>query len=99
MLALAYGSLMLLKRTGMGGAAAGGKNSGSSAAGLKVVSSLVLAPNRTVHVIRVPGGKNLLVAATPNQVNLIAELGELDLEQASSGDASFLDILASKLNR
>jgi flagellar biogenesis protein FliO len=94
-LALAYGSLVLLKRTGMGGAAvvkAGGKT-----AGMQVVSSLTLAPNRTVHLLRVPGGKTVLVGATPNQVNLIADLGEIAEDLESDAAGSFFDILKGKI--
>jgi flagellar biogenesis protein FliO len=96
-LGLAYGSLVLLKRAGVGGA--GSSKSGGNAAGLKVVSSLALAPNRSVHVISVPGGKSLLVAATPNQVNLIADLGEVVATQEAAHDTSFLDVLASKIGK
>jgi flagellar biogenesis protein FliO len=97
-LALAYGSLMLLKRLGLGGAANAGGGGPTSA--VRVVHSLVLAPNRTVHVLRIPGGKSLLVGATPTQVNLIADLGELDDEAlASEGGSSFFDVLAGKLGR
>ena len=56
-LGLAYGSLMLLKRAGIGGASAG--RSGGTNQGMRVVSSLALAPNRTVHVIKVAGGRTL----------------------------------------
>ena len=93
-LALAYGSLVLLQRTGLGGATAG-RPSGSPEA-MRVVSSLVLAPNRTVHVLRVPGGRTLLVGATPNAVNLIADLGEL-AETDTPEAASFFDVLKGKL--
>jgi flagellar biogenesis protein FliO len=99
-LALAYGSLALLKRTGFGGAGSvhGG---GLAAGGLRVLSTLALAPNRSVHVVRVPGGKTLLLGATPGQVNLIADLGEVpeaELAAAESGMPSFFfDVLASKL--
>jgi flagellar biosynthetic protein FliO len=93
-LALAYGSLMLLKRAGLGGttAAAGG----GAMQGMKVVSSLALAPNRSVHVIRVPGGRTLLVGATPNAVNLLADLGVL-AEDETPEASSFLDALKGKL--
>jgi flagellar biogenesis protein FliO len=72
-LALAYGSLMLLKKLGYGGAGAGLRG-GSSGADVRVVSTIALAPNRSVHVIAIPGGKTLLVGATPTAVNLLAEL-------------------------
>jgi flagellar biogenesis protein FliO len=73
-LGLAYGSLLLLKKTGMGGAAALIK--GNQLEGMRVVSTLALAPNRSVHVLQVPGGKMLLVGATPNAVSLLAELDQ-----------------------
>jgi flagellar biogenesis protein FliO len=94
-LGLAYVSLHLLKR-----ANAARLSTPTSTAGLHVVSSLSLAPNRSVHVLQVPGGKTLLVGATPNQVNLIADLGEVsasDLVASESG--SFLDILGRKLSQ
>ena len=96
-LALAYGSLMLLKRAGIGGATA--VKLGGKTPGMRVVSSLTLAPNRTVHLLKVPGGKTVLIGATPNQVNLIADLGELtdeDLESDAAG--SFFDILKGKIS-
>jgi flagellar biogenesis protein FliO len=97
-LGLAYGSLALLKRSGMGGASAA--KSGTSAAGMKVVSSLALAPNRTVHVISVPGGKSLLLGATPTQVNLIADLGQVEVETAdAAAGPSLLGSLSHKLGR
>jgi flagellar biogenesis protein FliO len=73
-LGLAYGSLLLLKKVGVGGS--GVRGPGGTGQGMQVVSSLVLAPNRSVHVLKVPGGKTLLVGVTPTQVNLIADLGE-----------------------
>lgn len=72
-LGLAYGSLMLLKKLGYGGAGSAVRATGSSQ-DVRVVSSIALAPNRSVHVIQVPGGKTLLVGATPTAVNLLAEL-------------------------
>jgi flagellar biogenesis protein FliO len=77
-LGLAYGSLLLLKKAGIGGAGGGLRGPDGTRQGLQVVSSLVLAPNRSVHVLKVPGGKTLLVGATPTQVNLISELSEED---------------------
>jgi flagellar biogenesis protein FliO len=93
-LALAYGSMMLLKRAGMGG---GIGRAGSTLQGMRVVSTLALAPNRTVHVLKVPGGKTLLVGATPNAVNLIADLGEL-AEDETPEASSFFDALKSKIS-
>jgi len=94
-LALMYGSLMLLKRTGMGGASIAGKP-GSGLQGMRVVSTLALAPNRTVHVIRVPGGRTLLVGATPNSINLLVDLGVLSEEETPEA-ASFLDVVKARL--
>jgi flagellar biogenesis protein FliO len=95
-LALAYGSMMLLKKLGIGGAGSSATSGGSSHA-LRVVSSIALAPNRSVHAIRVPGGKTLLLGATPNAVNLLADLGELG-EDDSPEAASILDALKGKLH-
>jgi flagellar biogenesis protein FliO len=75
-LGLAYGSLLLLKKVGLGGT--GLRGPGGTVQGMQVVSSLVLAPNRSVHVLKAPGGKTLLVGVTPTQVNLIADLGEVE---------------------
>jgi flagellar biogenesis protein FliO len=94
-LALAYGSLVLLKRARFGGATAA--SPGASPQSLRVVSSLALAPNRSVHAIKVAGGRTLLVGATPNAVNLIADLGEL-AETETPEAASFFDVLKGKLN-
>lgn len=95
-LALAYGSLMLLKKIGIGGASRG-KNDGTLY-GVSVVSSLALAPNRSVHVIRVPGGRTLLVGATPSSVNLIADLGDQTSEEGQMPEASsFIDALKGKI--
>lgn len=93
-LALAYGSLYLLKRFGAGGAATA-RTGGTP--GMRVVSSLALAPNRSVHVLKVPGGKTLVVGATPHQVNLIADLGELGPDDDSPEATSFFDVLKGKL--
>lgn len=93
-LGLAYGSLVLLKRGGFGGATAAG--TGGSPQAMRVVSSLALAPNRTVHVIKVPGGRTLLVGATPNAVNLLADLGEV-AETDTPEAASFFDVLKARL--
>jgi flagellar protein FliO/FliZ len=93
-LALAYGSLMVLKKVGIGGT--GASTAGGSAQSLRVISSLALAPNRSVHLIRVPGGKTLLVGATPNAVNLLADLGEL-ADGETPQAPSFVDALKGKL--
>ncbi len=96
-LALAYLSLLALKRLGVGGAvpAAGALPPGDT---LRLVSSLTLAPNRTLHVVRAPGGKLLLVGSTPSQVNLVADLGERPDLPASAEPASFLQVLSTKLS-
>ena len=72
-LALAYGSLMVLKKFGIGG---GSSVRGGAGPSVRVISSLALAPNRSVHVVEVPGGKTLLIGATPNSVNLLADLSD-----------------------
>jgi flagellar biogenesis protein FliO len=95
-LALAYGSLVLLKRVGLGNAGGAGVKTGGTLQGMRVISTLALAPNRSVHVLKVPGGKTLVVGATPNQVNLIADLGDI-AEEAAPDAASFFDVLKSKI--
>jgi len=94
-LALAYGSLMLLKRAGIGGGGVASR-AGVMGQGVRVVSSLALAPNRSVHVIKVPGGRTLLVGATPNAVNLIADLGEVGEDETPEA-SSFFDVLKGKV--
>jgi flagellar biogenesis protein FliO len=74
-LGLAYASLMLLKRFGVGGMGGSSRGSGDDP-DLRVLTSIALAPNRSVHVIQVPGGKTLLVGATPTSVNLLTELDD-----------------------
>jgi len=96
-LALAYGSLMLLKRFGSGGGL--GIKTGGNAPGVRVVTSLNLGQNRSVHVIKVTGGKTLLVGATPTQVNLIADLGDVSEDDVQVDAASFFDVLSGKLPR
>lgn len=93
-LALAYGSLLALKKFGPGGT---GSIKGGNAGGVRVVSSIALAPNRSVHVLRTPDGKSLLLGATPNQVNLIADLGELSEDALTAQGSSFFDVLSAKL--
>ncbi len=94
--ALAYGSLAALKRLGVGGAvpAAGVLPPGET---LRLVASLTLAPNRTLHVVRAPGAKLLLVGATPGQITLIADLGERPDLAGDEAPASFLQLLTGKL--
>lgn len=95
-LALAYGSLRVLQRMGYGGAVAGGLPAGE---GMRVLATLTLAPNRSVHLLRLPGGRTLLLGATPTRVNLLSDLGQLPHDQAVPEPASFLQILNSKLPR
>jgi flagellar biogenesis protein FliO len=98
-LALAYGSLVVLRRLGIGGAGSAGSHGPStSTEGLRVLSTVALAPNRSIHVVRAPDGKTLLLGATPGQVNLLAELGDVP-EVEAGGSGSFLDILTSKLQQ
>jgi flagellar biogenesis protein FliO len=97
-LALAYGSLMLLKRIGVGGGLPL-KSGATNAPGVRVVTSLSLGQNRSVHVLKVNNGKTLLVGATPTQVNLIADLGELADGEVPTDAASFFDVLSGKLPR
>lgn len=46
--------------------------------GIRVVENTTLGANRTIHLVEV-GSKRLLVASTPNQINLIAELEKEDI--------------------
>jgi flagellar biogenesis protein FliO len=97
-LALAYGSLALLKRASQGGWAPRGGLPTPDA--LRVLTTLTLAPNRTVHVVRAPGGRTLLLGATPSQVNLIADLGDVpEVDPGVQSGGTFLELLASKLPR
>ncbi len=95
-LGLAYGSLLLLRRLGIGGAApAAGALPASDT--LRLLNSLTLAPNRSLHLVRAPGGKLLLVGSTPQQVNLIADLGERPDLLLDEDPVSFLQVLSSKI--
>ena len=49
-----------------------------------------------MHVIKVPGGRTLLVGATPNAVNLIADLGEVGEDETPEA-SSFFDVLKGKV--
>lgn len=80
--ALAYGTIYALKRLNVSAFKR------SSVGGIRVVENTSLGANRSLHVVEV-GGKRLLVASTPNQVNLLTEL-EVDSEQCTvdSGEGS-----------
>jgi flagellar biogenesis protein FliO len=95
-LALVYGSLLVLKRTGVLGASAARMAKSGATDALRVVSSVGLAPNRSVHLIRVPGERALLVGATPQSINLLADLGALP-ETDTPDSASFFEVLKDKL--
>jgi hypothetical protein len=47
-------------------------------------------------VIKVPGGRTLLVGATPNAVNLLADLGDLAADETPDA-GSFFDVLKGKV--
>jgi flagellar biogenesis protein FliO len=94
-LALAYGSLLLLRRLGVGSASAP-RSAPGVVQGMRVIASLTLAPNRSVYAIRVPGGRALVVGATPNAVNLIADLGDISDEDTPEA-SSFFTVLRTKL--
>ncbi|MEA2641376.1 MAG: Flagellar biosynthesis protein FliO [Chloroflexota bacterium] len=66
-LALAYGSLALLKRYTMGDTHRTGHGT------LQVLESVTLAPNRSVYVIRV-GDERLVVGVTPTQLTTLSTL-------------------------
>ncbi|NLC55262.1 MAG: FliO/MopB family protein [Armatimonadetes bacterium] len=86
-LGLAYGSLRLLRRflPGAGSAAPGGE--------MGVRSSFPLAPGRSVHLLDVEG-RRLLIASTPQQITLLAELSARpDAPSAGRGGESFSEQL------
>jgi flagellar biogenesis protein FliO len=66
---------------------------------LRVMSSVALAPNRHVHVISAPDGRSFLLGATPNQVNLIAELGEIPVGTEDLSESPFAGWLRTALKR
>jgi flagellar biosynthetic protein FliO len=68
--ALAYGTIYALKRFNVS------TFKRSNVAGIRVVENTSLGANRSLHVVEI-GGRRLLVASTPNQVNLLTEL-EID---------------------
>ncbi len=80
-LALAYGTIFALKRfTNIrGGTIAGQRN-------IRVVENSMLAANRALHLVEV-GNRKYLVASTPGQISLIAELSEEDLPEVKAEDA------------
>lgn len=84
-LGLAYGSLVLLKKAGVGGAGRLSPGALNAADGMRVVGTVTLAPNRSVHALRVADGRTLLIGATPSSVNLLTELGELDDDDSDGG--------------
>lgn len=78
-LGLAYASIYALKRfTGLKNAIGGGRRR------IKVVENANLGSNRSLHLIEV-GAKTLLVASTPSQISLLAELGADDMPEADAG--------------
>jgi flagellar biosynthetic protein FliO len=77
-LGLAYATILGLKRfTGLKSAG------GSSGRRIKIVENSQLGPNRALHLVEI-GGRRLLVASTPNQVSLIAEI---EAEAPREGEA------------
>ena len=74
-LLLAYGTIYALKRfTGM-------KNGlGQHKQCIRVLENANLAANRSLHLVQV-GVKNFLIASTPSQVNLVAELRPEDMPE------------------
>lgn len=77
-LMLAYCTIWGLKRfTGLRSAVGIGRQR------IRVVENANLAANRSLHLVEI-GSKNYLVASTPNQVSLIAEIEKEDLPEADS---------------
>ncbi len=81
-LLLAYGTIYALKRfTGM-------KNGlGQHKQCIRVLETATLAANRSLHLVQV-GAKNFLIASTPSQVNLVAELRPEDIPEPDAVDLS-----------
>jgi len=68
---------------------------GASRGRIRVVENSTLGANRTLHLIEI-GSKRLLVASTPNQVNLLTELDPGDVTEPAPEQprASFKEQLA-----
>lgn len=81
--ALAYGTIYALKKLNVGAL----KRSESGL--IKVVENATLGANRSLHVVRV-GDKTILVASTPGQINLLAEV-DLPTEELAVGEESAND--------
>lgn len=81
--ALAYGTIYALKKLNLG--ALKRRESGL----IQVVENTTLGTNRSLHVVRV-GDKTLLVASTPGQINLLAEV-DLPIAEAAATDESATD--------
>jgi len=74
-LGLAYGTIFALKRFSSMRAATGG-----SRTTIRVIENSSLGSNKSLHLVEV-GSRKLLVASTPNQVNLVVELGSDDVPE------------------
>jgi flagellar biosynthetic protein FliO len=97
-LGLAYVTILGLKKfSGMRGIMAGpGQHH------IKVLENSSIGPNKSQHLVEI-GSRRLLVASTPNQVNLLAELNESDLSAVdpnppSVPPAGFKEQLSTILN-
>ncbi len=82
-LGLAYATILGLKRfTNMKTGA------GHSGRRIRIVENSQLGPNRALHLVEI-GGRKLLVASTPSQVSLIAEI---EADQASDAGQGSSDL-------
>lgn len=96
-LGLAYATILGLKKfSGMRGIAGPGQHH------IRVLENSSIGPNKSLHLVEI-GSRKLLVASTPNQVNLLAELDESDLPevdpvQPSSSPVGFKEQLSGFLN-
>lgn len=94
-LALAYGTIYGLKKfNGIKG------NLGNSRQRIKVVENTTLGANRALHLVEI-GSKKLLVASTPNHVNLVTELGEEEIPEVEAPEQgkNFKDQLSTFMGK
>jgi len=89
-LVLAYATILGLRKfAGLKSSLAPGRQR------IRVLENSSLGPNRTLHLVEV-GKRKLVIASTPNQVNLITEVSADDLPESVVGEppAGFRDQLA-----
>lgn len=85
--ALAYLSLLALKGTLSRNAGGGSRRS------VRVVETVALGANRTLHVVEIQG-KRMLIGSTPGQMTLLSEMDCTAEEDCESGNPGFQSILS-----